>query len=601
MHAPGPSKLSALLALGTLAAILIVPTSIAATAGAPAAPPALRAGPDPARGTGAPSSGPTALPGTSTSSIYAHWVRLSPKTAPPPRQNANMVYDPADGYVVLFGGGTRNGPLYNDTWIYRNGSWSNLTPAHSPPYDTGSGMVYDSADGYVLYYDGTPCGGACGNTWKFHAGTWTNITPSLSPTARRAYAMGYDARDGETVLFGGENVTTSAYLNDTWVYAHGKWSKVATPHAPSPRADANEGGLSYDASAGYLVLFGGDSGYGGCPCYNETWKFANGSWTQLSPARSPPGRPYAAMAYDPQVQGLVMYGGLINIQPTTDTWVYTGGTWVDATRPNDPLVSYEPSATFDAAAGYLLLFGGGSCNCGNAYSNETWEYVLPTNFTVDKSAPFPGARWTFVVSRDVGGCTTASAGLTGRPFLNRSEGAAFVGAQADVLPCANASTVHAKASITLFVAGPRFTAGATATERVNATWNVTSSARVVGTYHGPGVVAYSAYWQITAALFDLTTGAVDNLTTIAGGRASAIASGGNLSGSDPNGSTYLNGTAAVAFGGSVPFVAGDIYVLHWSVRAVAVATDGRSSGAGRVSIFLGPGGVGATLVELAVG
>jgi hypothetical protein len=302
-----------------------------------------------------------------------NWTRLVLTLSPPARQNAEMAFDSHDHYALLFGGGTRNGALYAETWAFRNGTWTNLSPPVSPPSDTGSNMVYDTALGEVLYFDGNRCGGSCGNLWAFSGGHWSNVTPSISPPARRDGYLGYNPTDGNVVLFGGFNGSTSTYLNDTWVLHKGSWSMLSTPIAPSPRSDANEGGLTYDAKDGYFVLFGGDSGFGSSSFYNDTWMFLHGSWSRVHTTIAPSGRAYETMAFDPARHGVVMFGGLAP-KVQRNTWLYSAGAWTNVTGGEAPMGSYDPSSTYDTAAGFLLLFGGGDCNCGPAVSRATWAY-----------------------------------------------------------------------------------------------------------------------------------------------------------------------------------------------------------------------------------
>ncbi|MCI4331258.1 MAG: hypothetical protein L3K19_05370 [Thermoplasmata archaeon] len=307
------------------------------------------------------------------------WFRLHPAVSPASRQLADMVYDPVDKYVVLFGGGNGSGPnfnppAYNDTWTYRAGTWTQLALTLHPPWDAGSTMVFDRADGYVLYFDGNRCGGSCGNTWEFKGGKWTNITPSHSPPPRRTMWLAYDGRDGYVVMFGGFSEQTLSYLNDTWKFVGANWTQIPTTVAPTPRADGAMGGLSYDRISRYLVLFGGDNGFGGSGTLSDTWAFAGGAWTLLHPPVSPISRDYQTMGWDPLLHGLVMFGGVNNGVPVPSTWLFSSGAWTNITPTHSPRTAYDPSSTYDWQDGYFLLFGGGSCVCGtpHAYSSQTW-------------------------------------------------------------------------------------------------------------------------------------------------------------------------------------------------------------------------------------
>ena len=71
----------------------------------------------------------------------------------PYRESAAVAYDPTDRYVVVFGGetNTANGWVsFDQTWTYRAGDWTLLDPPQHPSARYGAAMVYDAADGYVL-------------------------------------------------------------------------------------------------------------------------------------------------------------------------------------------------------------------------------------------------------------------------------------------------------------------------------------------------------------------------------------------------------------------------------------------------------------------
>jgi hypothetical protein len=78
---------------------------------------------------------------------------------------------------------------------------------------------------------------------------WKHLTPSKSPSPR-VPMMTYDSKDGYVLLFGGYcNTPPPAYMdcNDTWEYAHGKWTQLHPKTAPSPR---ESGAMAYDARDG---------------------------------------------------------------------------------------------------------------------------------------------------------------------------------------------------------------------------------------------------------------------------------------------------------------------------------------------------------------
>lgn len=71
---------------------------------------------------------------------------------------------------------------------------------------------------------------------------------------------------------------------------------------------------------------------------------------------TPPGRRDAAMAYDPQIRRLIMFGGVSNgVTGTSDTWAWDGKGWTQLHPKTSPSGFYFFMAD-DAATGQLVLF-----------------------------------------------------------------------------------------------------------------------------------------------------------------------------------------------------------------------------------------------------
>lgn len=79
--------------------------------------------------------------------------------------------------------------------------------------------------------------------------------------------MAYDPSIGNVVLYGGVADGGNTFLGDTWVWNGTTWTQVQSTHAPGP---LYSGCLAYDPQFDALVLFGGYYGYG---TENATWLF----------------------------------------------------------------------------------------------------------------------------------------------------------------------------------------------------------------------------------------------------------------------------------------------------------------------------------------
>ncbi|MCI4366659.1 MAG: hypothetical protein L3K08_02785, partial [Thermoplasmata archaeon] len=315
------------------------------------------------------------------------WTRLSPKNAPSWRSNAGLADDPVDGYVVLFGGSTYYN-LVNDTWKFVGGTWTDLHPARSPPLPVPDGFSFDAADGVLLYTNVYPNFNdttIAEVTWAFSAGAWAPITFPYGPTSRSGAEQAYDYADGYTLFFGGLVDRGGTDLSDVWSYVGGAWTN-RTPPTPSPRTNAM---VAYDAATKDVLLFGGetDSDAYGVAGLNDTWTYGTAGWMAQTPAKAPPAREGGGMVYDAADGYILLFGGdaIGGSGWLNDTWEYAGGLWAQITPGRSPPVSSSQTMVYDAADGYAMLFE----NASGIQSTWTYHAGTWTNRTLTAGTP-PG-------------------------------------------------------------------------------------------------------------------------------------------------------------------------------------------------------------------
>ncbi|HEV2450011.1 MAG TPA: kelch repeat-containing protein, partial [Thermoplasmata archaeon] len=308
------------------------------------------------------------------------WVDISPLTpvAPPALAGAAVVYDPANGWIILFGGLSDSLGPTNYTWIFFDWTWSNITldypSAPSPRYYAS--IAYDAYLNAVVLYGGqSSVSTYLGDTWEFSPVTgwsqWHTATGlPFGPPARGGAMMAYDANDNYVLLFGGYN--GSIYFGETWSWDGNNWTKLAL--SPSPPA-REWGTLTWYPNIGALVLFGG-SAYSLTTAFNDTWLFFNGNWSVTPTLIAPVDRELAGAAFDGSTHQVLLFGGEhpdgCNLQG--DTWTYAAGAWQELpiTGPN---ARWGPAMAFDPAHGYVVLFGGEIGSCSPSVGvNDTWVY-----------------------------------------------------------------------------------------------------------------------------------------------------------------------------------------------------------------------------------
>lgn len=222
-----------------------------------------------------------------------NWSQIAVgSTEPPARDFASMTYDSKDGYVLLVGGWGAGGAPLNDTWAFVGGVWTNLTqPGTTPPAGGGAGMTFDPADGYVVRFGGagnasTPTA----QTWGFVAGSWRNLSAfaGAPPTARTGAGLAWDDTDSYALLFGGMDAR-GRLLGDSWSFVHGRWTAVnlTSTTAPSARTGA---ALSFSGQDNAVLLFGGNGSTGPL---GDTWRYSGGRWVNMTATYAPAPGPRA--------------------------------------------------------------------------------------------------------------------------------------------------------------------------------------------------------------------------------------------------------------------------------------------------------------------
>jgi cysteine-rich repeat protein len=283
-----------------------------------------------------------------------------------------LVYDPARGRVVLFGGTEVLNLAFatvNDTWEWNGASWM---PAVSTTLPTSRSDTAIAADGahLVVFGGSTIVGGFrhdLGDTWVSSGAQWVQQTPAVSPSARSGHAMAYDAARGKVVLFGGAVATTQPF-GDTWEWDGARWTQLHPAHAPPARSFH---ALAYDSARQRVVLFGGaDLGSPFGP-FNDTWEWDGTDWIQDTPATLPPPLQFPAMAYDAGRDRLVVFDK--DDFGFHQTWEWDGIDWHKRTSATVPALSGTPVLAYDARRALVVMIDGGEVSTEEGIVAE-WEW-----------------------------------------------------------------------------------------------------------------------------------------------------------------------------------------------------------------------------------
>ncbi|MFQ5820207.1 MAG: Kelch repeat-containing protein [Candidatus Heimdallarchaeota archaeon] len=229
--------------------------------------------------------------------------------------------------------------------------------------------------------------------------SWTNMAPDTGPSVSTMHAMAYDVESDRIILFGGRTAGGGT-SSETWAYDFNSnaWTNMAPPTMPIKTRGGHA--IAYDVESDRIILFGGRTAGGGTS--SETWAydFNSNTWTNLSPATTPPARAMPRMAYDAESDRIILFGGMIwNAFPFNDTWAYdfNSNTWTNMNPPTMPVGRRQHAMAYDAESDRVILFGGNDENTdrppteqGNHqdtwaydYNSNTWTNMDPTE------KPFP--------------------------------------------------------------------------------------------------------------------------------------------------------------------------------------------------------------------
>jgi hypothetical protein len=274
--------------------------------------------------------------------------RLEPPAPSEIAVNRLVPFPPMGGLLLL--SGLKAGYPAPEMWFWQKDHWS-LLPGKGPvSTNQGFAMSYDSRRKRVVLVGGTQSA----KTWEWDGTTW-HVAATEGPGARYEPSMAYDSVHDRTILFGGVITDSSKPVipNDTWQWDGKTWSRLDTDVTPR-----SSGGMAFDAKRKKIVLFSGDQ---------ETWEWDGNRWHRVA-SIGPTSRLGYAMAYSPEHEAVILYGGFRgNESPLNDTWQWNGTNWekMIIPGPSRRMSSDHPCLAYDEISKMIILFN-------QSHRNETW-------------------------------------------------------------------------------------------------------------------------------------------------------------------------------------------------------------------------------------
>jgi hypothetical protein len=269
-----------------------------------------------------------------------------------------------------------------------------------PPARSDTAGVVDAKRHRIVFFGGdtgvpkqcNPAPVLDGELWTYDLSckTFARVSAADGPSSRSRAATVYDPDGDRMIVFGGRARAGSSspytLFNEVWALDLPTlaWQKVTTSGTPpSARSSA---AAAYAPATKELVLFGGNQSTNGAQFQPlaDVWalNLATGAWRAIAgTGKTPAARMFHAVTIDPGANRLYAFGGgdanaftgpflgdLSSIDLASGAWQVesAGGAGAPASRIN-------ATATFDAKAGRLLLFGGHDDGAvGN--NNDTWSF-----------------------------------------------------------------------------------------------------------------------------------------------------------------------------------------------------------------------------------
>jgi PKD repeat protein len=284
------------------------------------------------------------------------------------------------------------------------------------------------------------CGSISNTALTYPTGaTWSNLTilQGTNPGGYVEGGMTWDASDGYVLLWGGGiGSGTEAYAqNVTWSYLNGVWHNLTAEVTGGHPAGNLLFGLAYDPSTGVVVQFGGTNSADDA-LVNSTWTYHNLAWTNITSTagRAPSARSFVAFSEDTTDDEAVLVGGETSESFQSDTWTFHDGTWTNVTATAGNLgspVVYPASSNDPAEHGVLLSF---VTNGTPKLLEATWVFAggTWTNITATAGAPplavLGSMAWSAQTSSVVYSSGLQLSPLTGTELISSTTWAFYQGA-----------------------------------------------------------------------------------------------------------------------------------------------------------------------------
>lgn len=258
-----------------------------------------------------------------------------------------------------------------DTWAWNGKVWTQLHPKHSPPAMAGGKLVLDPVSGHLVLISGFSASDSNGfpiqtGMWSWAGSDWSRVGDNVIQELDASVAA--DPKTKQILIAGagdtgsGGPPAPATYQGGSYAWDGTQW--ISAPDTSTDGVIASDGsGETYDPVSQHVVQFGGVSQ----AVWSSTSTWDGNKWTEVqsgtdnSIAVYPPGGMALAATDDSDGQAV-----LLAVGPTTpgasaespSTWTWNGVTWIEHVVSEPPFLNSDSAMAYDPSVRGIVLFGG---------------------------------------------------------------------------------------------------------------------------------------------------------------------------------------------------------------------------------------------------
>lgn len=298
-------------------------------------------------------------------------------SGPAPRFFTAMCYDTERHSTLLFGGqldaDMQPYIVSNELWSWDGQSWTLLSDSGPSPRDS-HGFSFDRHRGVAVLMGGFP--GPLNDTWEWDGVAWRQID-AMGPGPIAAGALVFDEWRERIISLAGEIGPATGSLaatREVWEWDGLQWLERTGPasiETPAGTSDFSD----YSINVTGWRWWGGPS-----VSWTRFWHFKNGEWeAPVTNLGSWQRNSRKAVAYDPKRARYVMR----DFSTERATWESSGDDWNVITYQSPQLSGHNPVLTYDPSKGGIITLNPYSDSW--VWDGEVWSLLQTPNRVEDEN------------------------------------------------------------------------------------------------------------------------------------------------------------------------------------------------------------------------